>query len=135
MVVRNCNGEVIASLVQQLEQAFQPLEVEAIAACRAVEFGSEIGVDCAIVEGDSEVLVKALRNTDNGLTPIAPLINDVSLFSSSYSELSYSHIKRDGNKVAHSLARLALITPGCTVWMEDIPSRTLPFIQADLTAL
>ena len=135
MVVRNCNGEVIASLVQQLEQAFQPLEVEAIAACRAVEFGSEIGVDCAIVEGDSEVLVKALRNTDNGLTPIAPLINDVSLFSSLYSELSYSHIKRDGNKVAHSLARLALITPGCTVWMEDIPSRTLPFIQADLTAL
>ena len=135
MVVRNCNGEVIASLVQQLEQAFQPLEVEAIAACRAVEFGSEIGVDCAIVEGDSEVLVKALRNTDNGLTPIAPLINDVSLFSSLYSELSYSHIKRDGNKVAHSLARLALITPGCTVWMEDIPSRTLPFIQAELTAL
>ena len=135
MVVRNCNGEVIASLVLQLEQAFQPLEVEAIAACRAVEFGSEIGVDCAIVEGDSEVLVKALRNTDNGLTPIAPLINDVSLFLSLYSELSYSHIKRDGNKVAHSLARLALITPGCTVWMEDIPSRTLPFIQADLTAL
>ena len=135
MVVRNCNGEVIASLMLQLEQAFQPLEVEAIAACRAVEFGSEIGVDCAIVEGDLEVLVKALRNTDNGLTPIAPLINDVSLFSSLYSELSYSHIKRDGNKVAYSLARLALTTPGCTVWMEDIPSRTLPFIQADLTAL
>ena len=135
MVVRNCNGEVIASLVQQVEQAFQPLEVEAIAACKAVEFGSEIGVDCAIVEGDSEVLVKALRNTDNGLTPIAPLINDVSLFSNLYSELSYSHIKRDGNKVAHSLARLALTTLGCTVWMEDIPSRTLPFIQADLTAL
>ena len=135
VVVRNCNGEVIASLMQQVEQAFQPLEVEAIAACRAVEFGSEIGVDCAIVEGDSEVLVKALRNTDNGLTPIAPLINDVSLFSSLYSELSYSHIKRDGNKVAHSLARLALITPSCTVWMEDVPSRTLPFIQADLAAL
>ena len=51
VVVRNCNGEVMASLVQQMERAFQPVEVEAIAACRAVEFGSEIGVDCAIVEG------------------------------------------------------------------------------------
>ena len=135
MVVRNCNGEVMASLVQQLEQAFQLVEVEAIAACRAVEFGSEIGVDCAIVEGDSEVIVKALRNTDNGLTPFALLINDVSLFSSLFSELSYSHIKRDGNKVAHSLARLALITPGCTVWMEDVPCRTLPFVEADLAVL
>ena len=88
VIVRNCNSEVIASLVQQVEQAFQPLQVEAIAACRAVEFGSEIGVDCAIVEGDSEVLIKTLRNTDNGLNPIAPLINDVSLFSNLYSELS-----------------------------------------------
>ena len=40
---------------------YQPVEVETIAACRAVEFGSEIGVDYAIVEGDSELIVKALR--------------------------------------------------------------------------
>ena len=46
--------------------------------CRAVEFGNEIVVDCAIMEGDSEVIVKALRNNDNRLFPFAPLINDVS---------------------------------------------------------
>ena len=89
-------------------------------------FDSE--VDCAIVEGDSEVMVKALRNNDNGLTHFAPLINDVSLFSGLFSELSYSHIRTDGNKVAYSLARLALMTPSCTVWMENVPSRTLPFV-------
>ena len=111
------------------------MEVEAIAACKVVEFGSEIGVDCAIVEGDSEVIVKALRNNDNGLTSFAPLINDVSLFSGLFSELSYSHIRRDGNKVAHNLARLALMTLDCTVWMKNVPSRTLPFVQADLAAL
>ena len=54
------------------------MQVEAIAMCRAVEFSNEIGVDCAIMEGDSEVIVKALRNNDNGLFPFAPLINDVS---------------------------------------------------------
>ena len=47
VVIRDCNGEVIASLIQQLDQAFQPVEVEAIAACRAAEFGSELGVGCA----------------------------------------------------------------------------------------
>ena len=83
--------------------------------CRAVEFGSKIGVDCAIVEGDSEVIVKALRNKDNGLLSFALLINDVSLFSSLYLELSYSHTRRNGNKVAHNLVRLVLITPNCTV--------------------
>ena len=67
-----------------------------------------------------------------GLASYAHLINEVSLFSDLFLELSYSHIRRDGNKVAHSLARLALTSPSCTVWMEDIPFHTLPFVQADL---
>ncbi|XP_075664382.1 uncharacterized protein LOC142634001 [Castanea sativa] len=50
VVVRDCHGEVIASLSQQLDQAYQPVEVEAMVACRAVELSSEIRVDCAIVE-------------------------------------------------------------------------------------
>ena len=109
------------------------MEVEALAACRAVELGSELGLHRATFEGDSEVVVKALRCKEYGLAPYAHLIKDVSLFFGSYSELSYSHVKRDGNKVAHS--RLALSTQNCTVWMEDVPYRTLPFVQADLAAL
>ena len=135
MVVRDCHGEVIASLVQQLDQAYQPVEVVAMAACRVVELGSELGLDFTIVEGNSEVVVKALRCKDNGLTPFAHLINDVSLFSGLFLELSYSHIRRDGNKVAHSLARLVLTSSSCIVWMEDVPSRTLPFVQSNLAAL
>ena len=135
VVVRDCRGEVIASLVQQLDQAFQPMEVVAMAACRAVEFGSELGLHNVIVEGDSELIVKALRCKDNGLTSYAHLINDVLLFSGLFSELSYSHLKRNGNKVTHSLVRLSLISPSCTMWMEDVPSCTLPFVQADLAAL
>ena len=89
--------------------------MKAITACKVVEFGSEIGVDYAIVEGNLEVIVEALRNKDNGLLSFAPLINDVSLFFGLYSELSYIHIRRNGNKVAHSLARLALITQDYTM--------------------
>ena len=64
------------------------MEVEAIVACRVVEFGSEIGVGCAIMEGDSEIIVKALRNKDNGLISYGPLINDVSLFLGLFSEFT-----------------------------------------------
>ena len=128
VVVRDCHGDVIASLVQQLDQAYQPVEVEALAACRAVEFGSELGLHRATVEGDSEVVVKALRYKEYGLAPYAHLIEDVSLFSGLYSEFSYSHVKRDDKKVAHNLARLTLTTQNYTVSMEDIPSYILPFI-------
>ena len=106
-----------------------------MATCRVVELGSELGLDYTIVEGNSEVVAKALRCKDNGLTPFAHLINDVSLCSGLFSEFSYSHIRRDGNKVAYSLVRLVLTSSSCTVWMEDVPSRTLPFVQSNLTAL
>ena len=63
-----------------------------MATCRALEFGSELGIHCAIVEGDSELVVKALRCKDNGLAPFTYLINDVSLFFGLFSELSYSRV-------------------------------------------
>lgn len=131
VVIPNCHGQVIVSLVQQLGQAYQAVEVKALAACRALEFGNEIGIRSAIVEGGSEVIVKALRNLDNGLYSYGLLINDVALFS----ELSYSYTRRDGNKVAHSLARLATTTSKCIVWKEDVSTRTLSFVSIDLATL
>ena len=84
-----------------------------------MEFGSELGLHRATVEGDSVLVVKALKCKDNGLAPYGHLINDVSLFSGSFSELSYSHIRRDGNKVAHSLARLALTSDNTKLYCVD----------------
>ena len=84
-----------------------------------MEFGSELGLHRATVEGDSVLVVKALKCKDNGLAPYGHLINDVSLFSGSFSELSYSHIRRDGNKVAHSLARLVLTSDNTKLYCVD----------------
>ena len=109
--------------------------VEALATCRALEFGSELGIRREIMEGDSEVVVKALGNLDNGFHSHGLLINDAALFSGLVSKSLYSHARRDGNKVAYSLAWLAMTTSECTVWMEVVPPRTLPFIQANLVDL
>ena len=81
------------------------------------------------------MVAKALKSKDFGLAPYAHLLKDVSLFSGFYSQLSYFHVKRDGNKVAYSLARLALTSQHCTVRIEDVPSCILPFVQANLTTL
>ena len=54
------------------------------------------------------MVVKALTCKEFRLAPYAHLINDVSLFSYLYSQLSYSHVKRNGNKVVHSLTKLLL---------------------------
>ena len=83
------------------------MEVEALAAIKAVEFGSELGLHNSIIEGDSVVVSKALECKEFGLAPYAHLLKDVSLFPGFYSQFSYSHIKKDGNEIIHSLVRLA----------------------------
>ena len=111
------------------------MEVEALAAIKAVEFGSELGLHNSIIEGDSVVVSKALKCKEFGLAPYAHLLKDVSLFSGFYSQFSYSHIKKDGNEIIHSLVRLALTSQQCILWIENVPSYTLPFVQTDLTAI
>ena len=86
---------------------------------KALEFGLEIGMDRAIVEGHSELVVKALINEESDLASYGLLILNVCICASSYSK--FSHTKKDGNKVAHhSLARLTIDFSNYAVWMENV---------------
>ena len=62
-------------------------------------------------------------------------LKEANNFFPSYSKLSHSHTKGDGNKVAHSLTKSTVNFSDYTVWIEDIPSQSLHFVQADLANL
>ena len=49
-------------------------------------------------------------------------------------ELSHSHTKREGNKVAHYLAYLAVNFLDSVIWMENVPPSVFSFIQPDLAS-
>ena len=116
VIIRNNQGLVIASLTQKLPQAYQAIEIEPMAAIRALESGLEVGIDQAIVEGDSEIVVKTLVSNNLSLASFGLLIEDACTYAASFSKLSYSiNRKRECNKVAHNLAKLAAF-----VWMENV---------------
>ena len=56
-----------------------------------------------ILEGDSMEVIQALRENDQSLTPTGLLLEDVRMLSQNFEQLLYSHTKRDGNAVAHSM--------------------------------
>ena len=135
MVIRDDQGLVIASLVHQICQAYKLIEIEAVAATWALEFGLEIGIDKVVVEGDSITVVSAMEKDDVGLAPFRFLVKDGIGFAHFFSQLTYSHTKREGNKVAHSLAMLAINYLDYVVWMEDVPPQVRSIILADLPVL
>ena len=53
-------------------------------------------------------LIQALKSEEHSLSPMGLLVEDVKVFANNYVRLLYSQIKRNGNSVAHSLAKHAL---------------------------
>lgn len=76
VVIRDCKGHMIASLAQVLPQAYDALEIEALAAHRALEFGLEVGINEAVLKGDCQAIMHALKEGGSNLASVKPLILD-----------------------------------------------------------
>ena len=135
IVVHNQIGAILASLAQSISQALQPTEIKAIAPAWALEFGHEIGLTEAILEGDSEMIVNSLKTGRATMALVEPLIQDATHFSGLYTKLLYSHCRRDGNKLAHSLARFSIHVTNYSTWMKEVPHNLLSVAEQDLANL
>lgn len=105
----------MASLTQQIPLPTTVIETEALAARRVMEFALEIGLANIILEGDNETLFKALKTGDNSLAQHGHIIKDILVLSSYCSAFNVSFVRRQCNKLAHSLARKAKFLPSMTV--------------------
>ena len=134
-MVRNSDGLVMASLAQQIPLPPSVIEVETLAARRALEFALELGFERIILEGDSESLDKALKMECRNFTTYGHLVQDILFLSTHLSEFKTSLVRRQGNNLAHSLARKSQFLSHMSVWMEDVPSDLLSVLEADFTSL
>ena len=134
-IIRDREGLVIASMAARVPQQLQPIEIEALAAYKALEFAREVGISEAVLEGDSSLVMTALASKKPRPTPFGLLLQDSLNVSVGFSKLSYSHTKREGNIVTHNLAQLAVNHQNCVIWMEDVPFDVLSFYHADLAGI
>ncbi|XP_050248536.1 uncharacterized protein LOC126695761 [Quercus robur] len=132
VVIQDDNSMVLVSMSKQLPQLYSALEVEAMAASTALSFASRLGFHWAILESDSLTLATTLRNNSTFLSLDGLLMEDIKFHATSFIQLRYSHVKREGNKVAHKLARHALYILDFSVWMEDVPPPLLPIVLEDI---
>ena len=108
---------------------------EALACCRAVVFAKELCLLSVIVEGDSMRIVQAASNKRANLSLFGHVINEIHDSWSSFSRISFQHVRRDGNMLAHSLARRAVLSADTVVWVEELPSDLDDVFQMDLVDL
>ena len=111
----------MVSLAQWIPLPNIAIEVEALVVRRAMELDLETRLNKGVLEGDSLILMNALKSNSHSLSHFDHIVDDVQYLASQFSIISYSHVRRHCNTVAHSLARREISFSSLQVWMENVP--------------
>ncbi|GJY38210.1 reverse transcriptase [Tanacetum coccineum] len=120
-VARNCNGEELISGAKSECYANSPLEAESKAIWWANIHARSRGYSNVVFETDSLSLVNALRNQCIPLQ-IATLFSDILSNLRSFNICEWSFTRKDGNKVAHSMASWALRCTNTVIIEGKVPN-------------
>ena len=84
------------------------------------------------MEGDCLRVVQALKALDRCKTLYGNVIEDTHSQGVTLQHCQFQHVRRDGNKLAHALARRAVLSTDIDVWVEELPSNLEDVFQSDL---
>ena len=131
VIVRNENKLAMAALSQQIPLLTSVEMVEVLAARRALWIARELGFHNVIVEGDSESIINSINGNIMAQSEFGHILHDIKFLCSFFSCISFQHVRRQGNYLAHKLARRAMSNP-LDVWMESVPLDTVDVYNFDL---
>ena len=130
-VIRNSTGEVMAAMTVK-GPTVRGSEVAELLACRkALEFAIDAGFSVLIVEGDSVSVTRWIASGSDIQSTMGNVVGDIRHLLGSLEWASVSCTKRNGNRVAHVLARYAQNVNVDSFWMEEVPSVAVEFVNID----
>ncbi|KAK9988307.1 hypothetical protein SO802_028546 [Lithocarpus litseifolius] len=124
VIIRDHTGATIDALNKSLPSAFPAPTIEAFALLQGVLFAVEMGLTRVIFESDDLALIQAVNSNENG-GDLGHILQDIKAQALVFNWSIFQHLKRDGNKAAHELARDAKLTGHSRTWKGVSP----PFIH------
>ena len=106
--------------------------VEALVAQRAVIFAREMSLFNIIVEGDCLTVIQALLCFGPCPLLFGHIIDETKRLGGVLRSCMFQHVRRDGNRLAHNLAKKAVLFADLEVSVEDLPEDMDVVFQADL---
>ena len=123
--------EILAALSKVLPALFSAEISEALAIQEGMLLAAEMEVSHAIFESNALSIIQTINDGIHG-SELGHIIRNIREVSSSFTWCSFQHLKREGNRVAHELARVAGNLGASQVWKRAIPSLVKHLITEDL---
>ncbi|KAL2939383.1 LINE-1 retrotransposable element ORF2 protein [Bienertia sinuspersici] len=115
-IMRDREGDVMASTCKQILGEYDVEVAEALAARHALQVALEIGLTKIILEVDNLKLCQYLKKDKKEPTGFGKIVQDI----------------KEGNKVAHHLAKLSGNFGELRVWIEEVPELVQCHVLSDL---
>uniref|UniRef100_A0A2N9FFZ2 Reverse transcriptase domain-containing protein n=1 Tax=Fagus sylvatica TaxID=28930 RepID=A0A2N9FFZ2_FAGSY len=131
VIIRNYRGEVMGSLSHRIPYPHSVEAVEASAASCAIQFAKDLGFMLVDLEGDSKIIVEALLLKAPCTTIYGNVIEDIKQSAQNLQSVHFLHINREGNAMAHLLAKRARLNKPFEVWMESVPPELISNLCTD----
>ena len=132
-VIRDESRLIIVALSQKIPLPSSMDMVETLAARRALIFAHEISIFKAVMEGDSLKVIQALNNPKPNKTQLGHITSDIQRLGVGMQFCNFIHTRRGGNRLAHSLAKRAILAADTDVWLEKLPQDLIDVHQFDLS--
>ncbi|KAF7808930.1 uncharacterized protein G2W53_035673 [Senna tora] len=121
-VIRGWDGRVLAALARKLPGSASIAILEAEALYLGLELARDLEIHKVLVECDCEWVVNQIRSGVAACSPLETILGNIKSLLSSFSDVSFSWIPREANRVADRLAHLGCSVDSCQVWLENYPS-------------
>ena len=121
VVIRDNMGEVLAASNKVLPASFLAEVSKALALQDGVLLAAELEVSHAIFESDALSIILAINDGIHG-GELGHIIRNIRELTAVFSWCSFKHLKREGNRVGHELAKVAGFSGVSQVWKRSFPS-------------
>ncbi|XP_048493659.1 uncharacterized protein LOC125494130 [Beta vulgaris subsp. vulgaris] len=134
VIARDSEGKVCFAATRRVRAYWPPEVAECKAIYMATRLAKDHGYGDVIFESDSLVATKRLSKAAIFFSDLDAILGDILAMCNAFSSVSFSHVKRDGNTVAHNLARVVPFgVEQC--WEHHCPSIVTPYILMDTLSL
>ena len=105
---------------------------EALTTRRAVIFARELSLFNIIVEGDCLHVIQALKCSGPCPLLFGHIIDETKRLGRVLRSCMFQHVRRDVNRLAHSLVKKVVLSTNLEIWIEDLPEDVDVVFQSDL---